>query len=128
MLKTFKTSSSASLISIDFGARSCFRNKLRIRRMTSLARWSSLRFVQRRRVSHKKHFGRLGVAEDRTERLVQFVCDRRGKFADGGNPRHVGQFLAIPLKLELHRFRSVMSTQQKTLPEAREVQHGTEQS
>ena len=37
MLINFKTSSTASLISIAFGASSCFR-KLRIRWMTSLAR------------------------------------------------------------------------------------------
>src|SRR5262249_38057100 len=106
MLKSFKTSSTASLISIVCGASSCLRSKPRIRRMTSLALivFANVgkdvpHFVQRRRVSRKEHLGRLGVAEDRTERLVEFMGDRRSQFTDGGDPCYMSEFFAIPLKL-----------------------------
>src|SRR5262245_17973986 len=32
--------------------------------------------------------------------------DRRGQFSDGGDPRHMGKFLAMPLKLFYHQTKS----------------------
>jgi hypothetical protein len=44
---------------------------------------------------------RLRVAEDRRQRLVQLMGQRRGELPEGGHPADVGQLLSEPLRLEL---------------------------
>ena len=61
-------------------------------------------FVQSRRLGHEKHLGRLRVAQDRAERLVQFMGDDCGELADGSDPCHMGELLAIALKIDFYPF------------------------
>src|SRR5262245_15924382 len=60
--------------------------------------------VQRRRVSREEHLGRLGVTENRPERLVEFVGHRRSQFACGGDACYMSELFTIALKLGLHPF------------------------
>ena len=50
-----------------------------------------------RRVGSKETLRGLGVAEDRRERLIQLMRQRRRELAHRGDSRYVSEFVALPL-------------------------------
>ena len=54
-----------------------------------------------RRVPSQQIERRLCVRQDRGQRLIDFVGDRAGKFAQRRNPHQMGHFLALQLRLRL---------------------------
>ena len=85
------------------------RNSAFSRRITSTARWSARTMSPQISRSSARSSGsrpsscsrRFGVGEDRGERLVQLVRDRRGELAQGRDARHVAQRRAVLLGAEL---------------------------